>query len=190
MGDFSIGINSWKENKHSVVKLQHLKTEIWRLMYCRGLNPSEEAVQDIINEVDQDGSGKVSEKMILVKMILLLWRLSGQSLPQCLLLCWRLRRMRRRTIRRHSECSARMMKDVFLPRRWSLSSARYALWRWVNPYWYLHTESHTKVICISLLAMIMNTDNSKYPHKESEFDSKACNDIRVLFLMVLFSLTY
>ena len=27
--------------------------------------------------------------------------------------------------------------------------------------------------------MIMNTDNrtSKYPHKESEFDSKACNDI-------------
>ena len=41
-------------------------------MYCRGLNPSEEAVQDIINEVDQDGSGKVSEKMILVKMILLL----------------------------------------------------------------------------------------------------------------------
>ena len=29
-------------------------------------------MQDIINEVDQDGSGKVSEKMILVKMILLL----------------------------------------------------------------------------------------------------------------------
>ena len=35
------------------------------------MNPSEEAVQDIINEVDQDGSGKVSPKMIPVKMILM-----------------------------------------------------------------------------------------------------------------------
>jgi len=52
---YKAAFNDFDHNKDG-----HISTQELHLSFRRaGLNPSEEAVQDIINEVDQDGSGKV-----------------------------------------------------------------------------------------------------------------------------------